>query len=1009
MPYNENSHQINIESQNKNLNNNISNNNIDLNKEPELIWIDYGIERFENQKYLIQLKNIITIEVYKSMEEGINRIKEIKFKRIMVMLNKKIFEEFINLFQREKNHIFCSINILIFTYDKKSIYKICENNKEISSGFLFKKINTFGNITEVINFIKNEIKGQNKILNCFEKIDNNNRMFYDIYYDNFQKIENYEDLILPIYYQRLIEPISLEEIHNFNYYLMNSFGEEMKKKISQFENIAEMPVEIICKYWANAYTLEKGQFYSVLNVGLKKNNFKLFLPFIKMMYEGLRRKVFHPFTKECLYSGGLISNIELQNLRNNLNINNNDNLPKVIYYFKSFKSFSKNKEKAKRFIKKTEKDSIGLLFILEKCDEELEEEFISNIEIKEFSKFPNEDEVLFFPFSSFEVNKIEDSDEGYVIIFLKYLGKYKSYIEENKPNEDIFDDNPISQFGRDITELGLIDYKFKKFWEIKKEINLDSRDAICLLYFEDNKLLISIENMLELYNIVENKIIQIINVYENRVIDLLKLNDSFFIASSKDKKIRIIKLINNFTDCILIRCLELHSDAVNQTIKLNENNLYASCSNDTTIKIWNCDISINVIDNYSLIKVLNNLECVLSIYELPDSEIISLSLDGNLKFWQNYICSKTIKGFKNPLHNCIFLLKDNIISIGLKKQIILVDLNKKEKIKKFVLDYNAFSICYLNGNILLGMKGRRNKCYLMEYKIVKKLIEVNVEFIGKGKDFCSEISCIQAIDSDTVITANKLSYIKIWKKTEKKPIILQNDGSDPESDLDEGDMDYYIKNKDSMMDNNINNYYPYHFDNMIFPPNLNDNSFQMKNFNYLSKIKNFNNSINNNSYEYENSFNLNDNSKLNIIFQISSGISFQFLVDKNMTVCELLKLFVKNVNLEEDVIDKEISFIFNAQKIGLNNSEKIEKFFYNNSKIIVLDSNNIIGKKFITFYINEQKYNIPINEKENMYTLVKKYIEVMGIKEQEGKIDFLKEIQLTDFFMKLSNNSLNEK
>lgn len=589
------------------------------------------------------------------------------------------------------------------------------------------------------------------------------------------------------------------------------------------------------------------------------------------------------------------------------------------------------------------------------------------------------------------------------------MGKYKSYIEENKPNEDIFDDNPISQFGRDITELGLIDYKFKKFWEIKKEINLDSRDAICLLYFEDNKLLISIENMLELYNIVENKIIQIINVYENRIIDLLKLNDSFFIASSKDKKIRIIKLINNFTDCILIRCLELHSDAVNQTIKLNENNLYASCSNDTTIKIWNCDISINVIDNYSLIKVLNNLECVLSIYELPDSEIISLSLDGNLKFWQNYICSKTIKGFKNPLHNCIFLLKDNIISIGLKKQIILVDLNKKEKIKKFVLDYNAFSICYLNGNILLGMKGSRNKCYLMEYKIVKKLIEVNVEFIGKGKDFCSEISCIQAIDSDTVITANKLSYIKIWKKTEKKPIILQNDGSDPESDLDEGDMDYYIKNKDSMLNNNINNYYPYHFDNMIFPPNLNDNSFQMKNFNYFNPKLNFNNSINNNSYEYENSFNLNDNSKLNIIFKNSSGISFQFLVDKNMTVCELLKLFVKNVNLEEDVIDKEIFFIFNAQKIGLNNSEKIEKFFCNDRIIIVLDSNNIIGKKFITFYINEQKYSILINEKENMYTLVKKYIEVMGIKEQEGKIDFLKEIQLTDFFMKLSNNSLNEK
>ena len=150
----ENSYQTNIESQNKNLNNKISNSNINLNKEPELIWIDHEIERFENQKYLIQLKNILTIEVYKSIEEGINRIKEIKFKRIMVMLSKKMFEEFINLIKREKNHIFCSINILIFTYDKKSIYKICENNKEISSGFLFKKINTFKyNILQKLSII----------------------------------------------------------------------------------------------------------------------------------------------------------------------------------------------------------------------------------------------------------------------------------------------------------------------------------------------------------------------------------------------------------------------------------------------------------------------------------------------------------------------------------------------------------------------------------------------------------------------------------------------------------------------------------------------------------------------------------------------------------------------------------------------------------------------------------------------------------------------------------------
>ena len=418
------------------------------------------------------------------------------------------------------------------------------------------------------------------------------------------------------------------------------------------------------------------------------------------------------------------------------------------------------------------------------------------------------------------------------------------------------------------------------------------------------------------------------------------------------------------------------------------------------------------------------------------------------------------------------------------------------------------------------MKGNRNKCYLMEYKIVKKLIEINIEFIGKGKDFCSEISCIQAIDSDTVITANKLSYIKIWKKTEKRPIIFQNDESDPENDLDEEDKDYYPSNFDNMSNNNnISNYYPSNFDNKITLQKLNDNSFQMKDINYFDpnlnfnnrnnnkifeyenslnsidnsfqKMKdinysnpilnfnnrnnnkifeydnslnsidnsfqmkdinyfnpnlnfdnrnnnkiyeyenllnsidndllmsyinysnpnfNFNDGINNKTYEYENSLNLNDNSKMNIIFQLPSGISFPFLVKKNMTICEILKLFAKNFNLEEDVIDKEIIFIYNALKIGLNNNKKIEHFFYDNNKIVVIDSKNILGKKkFITFYINEQKYNIPINEKENMFTLVKKYIEIMGITEQEGKIDFLKEIDLVDFFKKLSNNSLNEK
>ena len=64
-----------------------------------------------------------------------------------------------------------------------------------------------------------------------------------------------------------MENITLEEIHNFNYYLSTSF-EEAKKILSQFDNLPKMPVEIICKYWATIYTFEEGKFYSILNNGL---------------------------------------------------------------------------------------------------------------------------------------------------------------------------------------------------------------------------------------------------------------------------------------------------------------------------------------------------------------------------------------------------------------------------------------------------------------------------------------------------------------------------------------------------------------------------------------------------------------------------------------------------------------------------------------------------------------------------------------------------------------------
>ena len=84
------------------------------------------------------------------------------------------------------------------------------------------------------------------------------------------------------------------------------------------------------------------------------------------------------------------------------------------------------------------------MFIVNKFN--LEESFSSNASIEQFSFFNLEKEVLFFPFSSFIIDKKIDSKviKGIKtkIIYLNYLGKYRKEIE-NKINT--LDENKIKE------------------------------------------------------------------------------------------------------------------------------------------------------------------------------------------------------------------------------------------------------------------------------------------------------------------------------------------------------------------------------------------------------------------------------------------------------------------------------------------------------------------------------------------------------------------------------------
>ena len=81
-------------------------------------------------------------------------------------------------------------------------------------------------------------------------------------------------------------------------------------------------------------------------------------------------------------------------------------------------------------------------------------------DIEKISYYPNEKEVLFFPFSSFEIKDIQniniENEKGYEIILL-YLGKYLKDIENDKNITINENEIPDTEFKKQLCEVGLIE------------------------------------------------------------------------------------------------------------------------------------------------------------------------------------------------------------------------------------------------------------------------------------------------------------------------------------------------------------------------------------------------------------------------------------------------------------------------------------------------------------------------------------------------------------------------
>jgi hypothetical protein len=590
----------------------------------------------------------------------------------------------------------------------------------------------------------------------------------------FEYLENEEDLIAPALYKDIItnEPLVREEIIKIMNYLITFNNDDLRELIVQLKYFDRIPIEILSKYMIRCYTFES-DFYRTINFDLMHSKMEnIYKSFIKLLYFGIEKKSFFSFTGKNLYRGAMINKKEYENIKK---YKKEGKINNIVVFSKAFLSFIEKLNEAKKFIGKPHGDVLGVLYVLDNNNKDSME---SNACIQQLSAFPDEEEILFFPGSSFIISDIKAIDDGQIEIYLNYNGKfnevynviYSDNIRVNKLIENncitkliagkeleflyngnfLIIDNNINMHGENSLIKKVMKAKNLKNNEIVLIKELKGEDAFDEKYFNQLTYLLKESNRISKYTCslkdtfqIKDKFYMVVGEYDDNLSNYLKNIRPKGIPPNLIKKIisQLIITLKGLEDEIGERFLNPRNILIKYTnevktnfdVFLSENGIYEFENDFYSFFFYPPDVISKKIKygrEFIGTEIKNELYSIgMTLYELYTNKIFNED-DSDYQLCKSIFGSK--EDFKSYHNNDYEFIKEINKKFSLASFKLLPLFEEMKKIDDLIYKY-------FKSNDLEKLKNIRHNSELIKEKIKENVEQINSSLnLNLNSDIYSE-------------------------------------------------------------------------------------------------------------------------------------------------------------------------------------------------------------------------------------------------------------------------------